>query len=435
MENAYSISVTNKFSLALDEDEDPLEILKIREQEREAKKKEKLTEKEQRAKQQEHQKQNPSSAPAKQKPRANKENQHSQAQNQQAQTQQVSRNQDGKKDGDRKSAQQKAGGERKFEAREEHNNRRNREDGDRLPRIQNDSRRGPPGEIRDNQNPREFRNFDSNDRRGGGRGRGGPGRGGRGGFRGGRGGFDNRGKREFDRQSGNDKTLPRNGYSGVKSIDKKDGAGSHNWGSHTEEIEDSFNQTENWESEKVETMETSPKTTDGTEGQSGESIADATPVEEKPVEEETRELTLDEWKALRQTRAKPTFNLRKAGEGEDLSRWKKMYALEKKKEDNEDEEEEEEYDATEYPQRVGRQKHLLDIDIQFSDSRRSAGGRGGRGGRGRGERSGGRGGFNRGPVRPDNEFRAPEQRSPRERQNAPKVDDVKDFPSLAGKAH
>lgn len=41
----YSIQVKNKFSLALDEDEDPLEVLKIREQEREQKKKEKLSEK------------------------------------------------------------------------------------------------------------------------------------------------------------------------------------------------------------------------------------------------------------------------------------------------------------------------------------------------------------------------------------------------------
>lgn len=49
------------------------------------------------------------------------------------------------------------------------------------------------------------------------------------------------------------------------------------------------------------------------------------------------------------------------------------------------ESEEEEYDASEYPQRVGRQKHVLDIDIHFNDARR------GGGGRGRGARSGPRG--------------------------------------------
>lgn len=38
------------------------------------------------------------------------------------------------------------------------------------------------------------------------------------------------GKRR-DRQSGSDKT-------GVKSVDKRDGAGAHNWGTHKQDIED-----------------------------------------------------------------------------------------------------------------------------------------------------------------------------------------------------
>jgi plasminogen activator inhibitor 1 RNA-binding protein len=59
-----------------------------------------------------------------------------------------------------------------------------------------------------------------------------------------------------------------------------------------------------------------------------------------PAAEEPRELTLDEYKALKGNRQKPTYNLRKAGEGEDLTQWKKMYAL-KKKEGEEDDEEEE----------------------------------------------------------------------------------------------
>lgn len=64
------------------------------------------------------------------------------------------------------------------------------------------------------------------------------------------------------------------------------------------------------------------------------------------------------------------------------------------------ESEEEEYDANEYPQRVGRQKHILDINFQFNDSRRGVGGRG------RGNRSGPRGGNrgNRGD-RQGNKFR------------------------------
>ncbi|CAG2056762.1 unnamed protein product, partial [Timema podura] len=171
------------------------------------------------------------------------------------------------------------------------------------------------------------------------------------------------------------------------------------------------------------------------------------------TEEEPKELTLDEYKALRGNRQKPTFNLRKAGEGEDLSQWKKMYALNKKKEGEEEEDEEDvrylvlanvlvvlsstiedeeikvrisvgtelsgfgdtllgydsllirniglptlvhwEYDASDYPQRVGRQKHLLDIDIHFADTRRGTRSRG-RGG----PRAGGGGGSRGGGVGP-----------------------------------
>ncbi|XP_058804859.1 SERPINE1 mRNA-binding protein 1-like isoform X2 [Phymastichus coffea] len=437
MENAYSITVTNKFCLALDEDQDPLEILKLREQEQEKKKKDKLNEKENKTKQPNEK---PASAASSQQ-QLNKQPQQSNKQSKinKENQQQLPRNQDAKKDqaGDKKPSQQKFGGERnvKFntESREEHYNRRNHEDGER-PRIQNDFRRGPSGEGREPREYRElrgeFRNHqDFGERRGGGRGRG-LGRGRGGGFRG-RGGFDNRGKREFDRQSGSDKT-------GIKPIDKKDGAGSHNWGTHNDEIEESLNQSDqDWAIEKLDESPTTVNETKDSAGTGGTSAevgdsGDKSSGEEKPAEEEARELTLDEWKALRQNRPKPEYNLRKAGEGEDPSRWKKMYALERKKEgEAEEDEDDEEYDAAEYPQRVGRQKHVLDIEIQFSDSRRSGGG--GRGRVGRGGRAPGRGFGNRGPPRggfESGEPRSTEQRSPRERQNAPKVDDEHDFPSL-----
>lgn len=58
--------------------------------------------------------------------------------------------------------------------------------------------------------------------------------------------------------------------------------------------------------------------------------------EAAPVEEEPKELTLDEWKAQRGVRTKPTYNIRKAGEGEDPSQWKKMYELNKKKDGDEE---------------------------------------------------------------------------------------------------
>lgn len=419
MENQYSITVTNKFgnASAWDEFEDPQSYLQKLQ---EATKKDKVSEKENKSKQSDAQK---ATGNKTQKTRVIKDVQ-----------QQVSKVQDTKKDqGEKKSSQPRiTGGERnvKFsgESREERNNRRNREDGERTPRNQGDLRRGPPGEGRET---REFRNSNENQRGDYGerRGRGGMrgmGRG-RGGSRGGRGGFDSRGKREFDRQSGSDKT-------GIKPIDKKDGAGSHNWGTHNDEIEESLNQeNQDWTNEKSDAEPTQAPA----ETKEGETPAD-TATEEKPQEEESRELTLDEWKRKQMTRAKPQYNLRKAGEGEDLSRWKKMYALERKKEGSDEEEEgEEEFDAAaEFPQRAGRQKRVLGIEIQFSDSRRGSGGRG-RGGRGgRGERANGRGFGNRGAPR-DGETRGPplqtpqnEQRSPRGRQNAPKVDDENDFPSL-----
>ncbi|KZC13362.1 PREDICTED: plasminogen activator inhibitor 1 RNA-binding protein-like isoform X2 [Dufourea novaeangliae] len=419
MESVYSINVTNKFLVPLlADDADLHEIVQQREQEKEAKKKEKLSEKENKSKQPDVQK--PTGIKT-QKSRVIKDAQ-----------QPASKVQDPKKDqGEKKPPQSRtSGGDRnvKFSGdnREERNNRRNREDGERTPRGQGELRRGPPGEGRET---REFRNSNDTQRAeyGERRGRGGL-RGisrGRGGPRG-RGGYDNRGKREFDRQSGSDKT-------GIKPVDKKDGAGSHNWGTHNDEIEESLNQeSQDWPNEKPDgdAPQASP------DAKEGEANPDAT--EEKPAEEEPRELTLDEWKALRNTREKPQYNIRKAGEGEDMTRWKKMYALANKKEGgDDDEEDEEDYDAAaEYPQRVGRQKRVLGIEIQFSDSRRGSGGRGQRrGGRG-GERANGRGFGNRGGGAPRDagDSRGPppqtEQRSPRGRQNAPKVDDENDFPSL-----
>jgi len=180
-----------------------------------------------------------------------------------------------------------------------------------------------------------------------------------------------RGKREFDRQSGSDKT-------GVKSVDKRDGAGAHNWGSVKQEIEEI-----NKSSTDAETSLTDKE--DLPNEQSTEQVA-------VPEEEETKEMTLDEWKAMTQQRSKPQFNLRKAGEGEDATQWNKMVVLNKKKEGG-DSEEEFEYDPSLYPQRVGRLQRIVDIQFNFSDSRRSNGGSGGFGrGRGRGPRPGGGGG-------------------------------------------
>ena len=78
---------------------------------------------------------------------------------------------------------------------------------------------GGDGEYRPRSSFRGERGtFRGGDRGGRGRGRG------RGGMQ------DQRGKRDFDRQSGSDK-------SGVKPIEKREGSGPHNWGSVQDEIE------------------------------------------------------------------------------------------------------------------------------------------------------------------------------------------------------
>lgn len=75
--------------------------------------------------------------------------------------------------------------------------------------------------------------------------------------------------------------------------------------------------------------------------------------------------------------------------------------------DDDNSDEELEYDPSMYPQRVGRQKHVLDIEFHFNDGRRGGLNRGGRGGRPRGvggpNNAGGERGERRGPNRNRNE--------------------------------
>lgn len=158
-------------------------------------------------------------------------------------------------------------------------------------------------------------------------------------------------QREFDRKSGSDKT-------GVKAVDKRDGGGAHNWGTHKQDIEDLQNgatlaggdasdasDKETEKSSAVAAVGTEPAVNGGDAAttavapaaadkpQTAEQIAAAAAAAEaqRLAEEEARELTLDEWKAQRGVRAKPQFNIRKAGEGEDTSQWKQMVALQSRK--------------------------------------------------------------------------------------------------------
>lgn len=119
------------------------------------------------------------------------------------------------------------------------------------------------------------------------------------------------------RQSGSDKT-------GVKAVDKRDGGGAHNWGSHKQDLDDLNKGTDQY-------LTDGEKNDSAVEGETKEGETNAEG-EAKPVEEEVKEMTLDEWKAQRAAiRAKPQYNLRKAGEGEDTAQWTKMIPLDKKK--------------------------------------------------------------------------------------------------------
>lgn len=131
------------------------------------------------------------------------------------------------------------------------------------------------------------------------RGRGGP----RGGTRGrGRGGpgnrvfdaFDQRGKREFERYSGNDKIA-------VRTEDNMGGCGVRTWGSGKDTSD-------------VEPTALMEEPTVVEEAQGALEEESPAKIPELEVEEETQvqEMTLDEWKNLQeQTRPKPEFNIRK----------------------------------------------------------------------------------------------------------------------------
>lgn len=406
MEVSYGIGVTNRYALFYDENEDPMDALKST-QVKEASVAAKKTEKDSKPEKTKTAEVKPKSAPQAAVKKGPKETQPTAKSAEQIKP--------------REGVRAPRGGRFPNAPREQRNNQRN--EGPREFGSVTNTEGGAPGNADGEYRPRNnFRGAPRGDR-------------GARGTRGGRGRGDHRGKRDFDRQSGSDK-------SGVKPVEKRDGSGPHNWGSVQDEIEGQ--------------LETAVATEEAVEGEAEAAPAEAKEGEEAApaAEEEPQELTLEEYRALRGERKKPEFNIRRAGEGEDNSQWKKTFVLDKKKDEDEDEEEIVDYTA-EYPQRVGRQK-FLDIEIRFSDSRRGTRGRGA-GGRGRGEGFRGErpertegfrgerterpagereGGFRaeRGAYRGNNRgnrgarggyaSRGAAQRA------APKVDDEKDFPAL-----
>lgn len=262
--------------------------------------------------------------------------------------------------------------------KEDRSNRRNRG---------SDGTGASTNEVRQTDNSRADRDGDSGRGRGrgsrSGGGRGGNesgGRGGRGGRGGGRGG-----KREFERKSGDDRT-------GVKSVDKRDGSGSHNWGTYEDDMKAEQDQANTSTDDAGQT--TDPPANDAAKTDDKDKDKATNGVVEKEEEREKEEVTytLDEWKAQQGEKKGQQFNTRKPGEGSEIDpKWKKTYAYKKEKETREEDEDE---DAELYPQRVHRQKKLVDIEFSFADlNRGGGGGRGGRGGRGGGRE--GRGGRDR----------------------------------------
>ncbi|XP_033959917.1 SERPINE1 mRNA-binding protein 1-like [Pseudochaenichthys georgianus] len=262
------------------------------------------------------------------------------------------------------------------------------------------------------------------------RGRGG-GRGGRGGRGRGMGrgeGFDSRGKRDFDRHSGNDK-------SNQKIEEKRSGSGSHNWGAVKDEPS---------EAEPTAASETTPE---GEESAPAGSENKENEVEEVK-NEGPKEMTLDEWKAMQdKERTKVEFNIRKPNEGAD-SQWKKGYMLHKSKSEDRpvgaliDAAETEVEPAPVFTKPQGPLDESSDhhfrkpanditsqLEINFGDlgrpGRGRGGARGGRGGRGGGAGGGGRpargGGGGGGGARPEKAGGV----------SVPNVDDPEAFPALA----
>ncbi|KAK4816171.1 hypothetical protein QYF61_012461, partial [Mycteria americana] len=201
--------------------------------------------------------------------------------------------------------------------------------------------------------------------------------GGRGGMRGrGRGGginrsfngFDQRGRQEFERQSGNGKI-------GMKADDKKGGGGACNWG--TVKDDTSFGGME-WTAPMEETAETAEQP-GASEGEPLNKVAEG-----EPMEEVVQEMTLDEWKNLQQqNRPKPEFNIRKPEStvpSKAVVIHKSKYSDDLQKEDFED-------DSHVFRRPANDITSQLDINFG-SLPRPGRGSRGARGGRGRGRRAG-----------------------------------------------
>ncbi|XP_026530204.1 intracellular hyaluronan-binding protein 4 [Notechis scutatus] len=206
-------------------------------------------------------------------------------------------------------------------------------------------------------------------------------------------GFDQRGKREFDRQSGSDKT-------GIRAEDKRGGSGPRNWGTAKDDMS---------ELEQTAPMEETGETEESPGAPDGEPPMKI--AEGEPVDEIVQEMTLDEWKNLQeQNRPKPEFNIRKP----ETTVPSKAVVIHKSK--YRDDVLKEDFEDDSHFSRKAANDITSQLDINFGNlPRPGRGARGARGGRGR-------------VRRVENSWPRPGVMM---RIAAPNPDDPEDFPALS----
>ncbi|XP_041754358.1 intracellular hyaluronan-binding protein 4 isoform X2 [Coregonus clupeaformis] len=245
------------------------------------------------------------------------------------------------------------------------------------------------------------RPVDQGERAGRGRG-GGRGRGMRGNFRS-TDGFDQRGKREFERHSGSDRT-------GVRPEEKRGGSGPRNWGSMRDHMSAAADgaPTEGGDGDEV-----------ADSAEAGANRAPETEGEGEAVVEVSVEMSLDEWKALQeQNRPKKEFNLRKA---DTIVPSDSVVIHKSKKQVEEHVEEVEEEDDTASLRRPANDI-TAKLKIDFGSLGRPS----------RGTRGGGRGGRGGPATRPETiSPQKPPEKARFQQGQAPNPDDPEDFPALA----
>lgn len=199
-----------------------------------------------------------------------------------------------------------------------------------------------------------------------------------------RGDFQGRGYRgtrshRYERHSGSDVT-------GVKSVDKREGRGSHNWGDTEDAVIAAENEQLNTTGENETEIAVVKEPMENEEGV------------EAQAEPESQQLTYDEWLKSQGKREKPQFNIRKAGEGEDSKGAKNYVPLTREKVNEEEAVASDEEDHDYHQRKTAKQ--LLAVDVKFSDeAKRGSFGGPNRGGRGGDRGFGGRGGMGGGRGR------------------------------------